>query len=178
MQSSRQRVFRRNLPAYLMHFSKINQNICQEVQSWIYKALSTFEGNGELLPLTACSEESNTHRISRFSETGSCFSSRFLLVISGCGFLLSCFSERHAAGKESVCLQWGSLDLFTWLRTWHECTVTVGVCLYLQNFILVLVLYLPVSSNAHWVQGDDIAITIDMAGRDGVTTSKVAMTKR
>lgn len=44
--------------------------------------------------------------------------------------------------------------------------VTVGVCLYLQNFILALILYLLVSSNAHWVQGDDIAITIDMAGRD------------
>lgn len=69
--------------------------------------------------------------------------------------------------ENSVCLQWESLDLFPWLGTWHECTVTVGVCRYLQNFILVLVLYLPVSSNAHWMQGDDIAITIDMAGKDG-----------
>lgn len=49
--------------------------------------------------------------------------------------------------------------------TWHEYAVMAGVCFYLQNFISILVLYLPVSSNIHWIQGNDIAIAIDILGR-------------
>lgn len=49
--------------------------------------------------------------------------------------------------------------------TRHEYAVMAGVCFYLQNFISILVLYLPVSSNIHWIQGNDIAIAIDILGR-------------
>lgn len=56
---------------------------------------------------------------------------------------------------------------FCWLMTQHEHAVMAGICVYPQNFISILVLCLPVSSDIHWTQGNDIAIAIDMSGRDG-----------
>ena len=48
--------------------------------------------------------------------------------------------------------------------TWHEYATMAGVCIYLQNLISILVLYLLISSNIHWIQGNDIAIAIDVLG--------------
>lgn len=82
-------------------------------------------------------------------------------------FTLFCVSEHCVAGREGERLQSASLNLFCWLMTRHEHAVMAGICAYPHNFISVLVLCLPVSSDTHWVQGNGIAIAIGMSGRDG-----------
>jgi len=54
---------------------------------------------------------------------------------------------------------------FQLAMTRHEYAVMAGVCIYLQNFISILVLCLPIFSNIHWIKGNDIAIAIDILGR-------------
>lgn len=80
-------------------------------------------------------------------------------------FPLVWFSKQCVAGREGEWLTYTSPDIFSWLMTRHEYAVMAGVCFYLQNFISILVLYLPVSSNIHWIQGNDIAVAIDILGR-------------
>lgn len=46
--------------------------------------------------------------------------------------------------------------------TQHKYAVMAVVCIYLQNFFFF---NLPVSSNIDWVQGNDIAIAIDILGK-------------